>query len=49
MHKQGEQKGIDFLPEKGSIAEVIRKAKSPWVRNPANHIEADHYNPRFAR
>ncbi len=46
-HPDGDQKGIAFLPYEGSIMEVIDKAKSPWVRNPSNAIEADHYNPRF--
>ena len=35
------------LPVKGSIMEVVQKAKMPWIRNGANHIEADHYAPRF--
>lgn len=43
----GRPKGIQFLPEKGSIMEVIQKAKSPFVRNASNAIEADHYTPRF--
>ena len=47
MHVEGEQKGIQFLPDKGSIMEVIRKAKSPFVLNAASAIEADHYTPRF--
>ena len=47
MHREGKQKGIAFLPEKGSIMEVIRKAKSPFVRNASNAIESDHYTPRF--
>ncbi|MHA4806879.1 hypothetical protein ACX0G9_02165 [Flavitalea flava] len=46
--REGRKKGIDFLPEKNSIAEVLEKAKEPFVRNPANAIEADHYTPRFA-
>lgn len=47
MHREGKQKGIAFLPEKGSIMEVIRKSKSPFVRNASNAIESDHYSPRF--
>jgi len=47
MHQEGKPKGIQFLPYKGSIMEVIRKSKSPFVRNASNAIEADHYTPRF--
>lgn len=47
MHHEGKPKGIKFLPYKGSIMEVIRKSKSPFVRNASNAIEADHYTPRF--
>jgi hypothetical protein len=46
-HRDGYKKGIDFLPYEGSIMEVIDHAESPWVRNPSNAIEADHYTPRF--
>lgn len=35
------------LPVKGSVMEVVRKAKMPWIRNASNAIEADHYSPRF--
>ena len=35
------------LPVEGSIMEVVRKAKMPWIRNASNAIEADHYTPRF--
>jgi hypothetical protein len=47
MHHEGREKGIKFLPYKGSIMEVINKAKEPFIRNPSNAIEADHYAPRF--
>lgn len=47
MHLEGEQKGIQFLPYKGSIMEVIRNAKSPFILNSSSAIEADHYTPRF--
>lgn len=47
MHLEGKSKRIQFLPFKGSIMEVIRKSKSPFVRNASNAIEADHYTPRF--
>ena len=32
---------------KGTIMEVVKKAKMPWIRNPSNAIESDHYTPRF--
>ncbi|HEY4966814.1 MAG TPA: hypothetical protein VII28_10460 [Puia sp.] len=44
----GKEKGIRFLPKQGSIEEVLKKSKDPWVRNPSNAIEGDHYTPRFA-
>lgn len=47
MHRDGRKKGIEFLPFKGSIQEVITKAESPFIRNASNAIEADHYTPRF--
>jgi hypothetical protein len=47
MHRDGRKKGIEFLPFKGSIQEVIAKAESPFIRNASNAIEADHYTPRF--
>jgi hypothetical protein len=47
MHHDGKEKGINFLQYKGSIMEVIDKSESPFVRNPSNAIEADHYTPRF--
>lgn len=47
MHPDGNAKGINFLSYKGSIMEVIDKSESPFVRNPSNAIEADHYTPRF--
>ncbi len=46
-HRDGKEKGIKFIPYQGSIMEVIDRAESPWVRNPSNAIEADHYTPRF--
>ena len=39
---------IRFLPKEGSIMEALAHAKVPFVRNPANAIEADHYTPVFA-
>jgi hypothetical protein len=47
MYRDGKEKGVKFLPYKGSIMEVINKSESPFVRNPSNAIEADHYTPRF--
>jgi len=40
---------IDFLPINGSVVEVIRNAKDPWVRTVFGSIEADHYTPVFAQ
>jgi len=47
MHHEGRKKGIEFLPYKDSIMEVIHKAEAPFIRNASNAIEADHYTPRF--
>ncbi len=46
--KEGKEKRIQFLPQQNSISEVLQSAKEPFVRNPSNAIEADHYAPRFA-
>jgi hypothetical protein len=50
--KQWERNGtsnrIDYLPKAGSIMEVIERSRDPFVRNPSNAIEADHYTPVFA-
>ncbi len=40
---------INFLPEEGSIVEVLRRAQDPWVRNAFGALEADHYTPVFAQ
>ena len=45
--RDGRKKGIEFLPAKGTIMEVLNKSKSPFIRNASNAIEADHYTPRF--
>ncbi len=47
MHHDGRKKGIEFLPAKNTIMEVLEKAESPFIRNASNAIEADHYTPRF--
>ena len=39
---------INYLPKEGSIMEVIERSRDPFVRNPSNAIEADHYTPVFA-
>ena len=46
--RHGTQKRIDFLPEEDSIIPLLRTAQDPFVRNPSNAIEADHYTPLFA-
>jgi hypothetical protein len=43
----GRPKGVRFLPSTGSITEAIKAAEMPFVRNPSNAIEADHYTPEF--
>ncbi|MCG9894740.1 MAG: hypothetical protein MH204_04635 [Fimbriimonadaceae bacterium] len=40
---------ITPLARKGRVWEKVREAKHPWVRNPAGHIEADHYAPVFCQ
>lgn len=47
-NRNGRPKGIQFLPREGSIMEALEQAEEPWVRNPSNAIEADHYTPVFA-
>lgn len=44
----GYHKRVDYLPQAGSIQDVLERAKAPFVRNPSNAIEADHYTPVFA-
>jgi len=46
--RDGQPERIDFLPEEDTIAEVLKKSADPYVRNPSNAIEGDHYTPRFA-
>ncbi|MCY3022232.1 MAG: hypothetical protein NTW87_24740 [Planctomycetota bacterium] len=46
--RNGREQRIRFLPRAGSIMEALSKAKAPFVRNPSNAIEADHYTPVFA-
>ena len=50
--KQWERNGtsdrLKYLPKEGSIMEVIERSRDPFVRNPSNAIEADHYTPVFA-
>lgn len=38
---------INFPPYEGSIMEALKAAEAPFVRNPSNAIEADHYTPIF--
>lgn len=44
---QGASARIRFLPRAGSLMEALDQAQMPFVRNPANAIEADHYAPEF--
>jgi len=46
--RNGKSNRIDYLPKAGSIMEVIERSRDPFVRNPSNAIEADHYTPVFA-
>ncbi len=46
--RNGRPARIRFLPEEDSIVTVLRSAKAPFVRNPSNAIESDHYTPVFA-
>ncbi len=39
---------VRFRERAGTIAEALSATKDPWVRNPSNAIEADHYTPSFA-
>ncbi|MGD0094439.1 MAG: hypothetical protein ABSE73_31410 [Planctomycetota bacterium] len=47
-NRNGREQRIRFLPREGSMMEVLSKAGMPFVRNPSNAIEADHYAPVFA-
>lgn len=46
-HRNGKEKRINFLPQKGSIMDALHKAKRPFVRNSFGAIDADHYTPEF--
>jgi hypothetical protein len=46
--QDGSGERIRFLPAEDSVMAALKTAKSPWVRNPSNAIEADHYTPVFA-
>jgi hypothetical protein len=46
--RNGSEQRIRFLPKEGAIMESLAKAAAPFVRNPSNAIEADHYTPVFA-
>ncbi len=43
-----DQSGITFLPKEGSVMEAYEKTTQAFIRNPAGHIESDHYTPVFA-
>ncbi len=47
-NRNGAEQRVKFLPKEGSIMEALGKAEAPFVRNPSNAIEADHYTPVFA-
>ena len=46
--RNGRPQRVDFPPREGSLIEALAKARDPYVRNPSNAIEADHYTPVFA-
>ncbi|KYC41957.1 hypothetical protein WA1_18240 [Scytonema hofmannii PCC 7110] len=46
--RNGAKNRLDYLPKEGSIMEAIERSQDPFVRNPSNAIEADHYTPVFA-
>ncbi|NJR73854.1 MAG: hypothetical protein HC773_09635 [Scytonema sp. CRU_2_7] len=46
--RNGAKSRMDYLPKEGSIMEVIERSRDPFVRNPSNAIESDHYAPVFA-
>lgn len=37
------------LPKEDSVFEMLQASQDPFVRNPAGHLEADHYAPDFAQ
>ena len=45
--RNGRADRIRFLPTENSIDSMLKEAKAPFVRNPSNAIEADHYTPAF--
>ncbi|MBE3134785.1 MAG: hypothetical protein IMZ55_15050, partial [Acidobacteria bacterium] len=46
--RNGRADRIRFLPREGSIMKAFAAAAQPWLRNPSNAVEADHYTPVFA-
>lgn len=49
QNRDGKPNRVNFLPRAGSVLEMIDRARAPFVRNPAGHMEADHYAPVFAQ
>lgn len=45
--EDGPSARIDFLPYDGSVMQALKQSAAPFVRNPSNAIEADHYTPIF--
>ena len=39
---------IEFLPKAGSVMEAYAATTEAFIRNPAGHLESDHYTPAFA-
>lgn len=45
--RNGREGLIRFQPREGSTIAALDKSKDPFVRNPSNALEADHYTPSF--
>lgn len=45
--RHGRQGRIQHLPWAGSVGELAARTPQFWLRNPAGHIEADHYHVVF--
>ena len=45
--RDGNEDRIRFEGREKTVMEELDKARDPWVRNPSNAIEADHYTPVF--
>ncbi len=46
--RDGEPHAIDFAAQESLLLKTLDASADPYVRNPSNAIEADHYTPVFA-